>query len=561
MAENPSDSVEDKLRLLSQRFSHRTARELDDLRHKIGQSDEQHGDWELLEYLHQVLHRLTGSAGTFGLQQFSHQSRTLEQLVKGLLQQPHNKGDKWPAIYSELQHRILPELKDLDRLLGDSAPKSAAISERQNHDNEDALLVLVEHQGAFYTSLQEELKHYGFALMSVASCAEFSQKLSRIPTSVIMIAHVSQAQACIEIRRLLQQQTPQRSISIVCFGSCPEFDSRYKIAALGIDGLFSEATNATEVAEYLQRLQTERLEASGGKVLIVDDDVDLLEHYRLTLTAAGMTVKTLGTPEAIFSVLSEFKPDILLLDVHMGAYSGPTLARMIRFQPQWLSLPIIYLSAEQDKSEQLKALADGADEFISKPISDSELKETVRTRCFRARQLANLLARDSLTGLLKHSLIKQEMANEYARCRRVGEQAAVVMLDLDHFKRVNDDYGHGTGDTVIKALANLLTHRLRKTDKIGRYGGEEFAIVMPQCDLTQAEQILEQIRLHFSGLVFQSGRNEFHVTLSAGIALLNDYEDPESALEAADQALYQRKQLGRNGVSLALAGAAKGEQQ
>ena len=185
-----------------------------------------------------------------------------------------------------------------------------------------------------------------------------------------------------------------------------------------------------------------------------------------------------------------------------------------------------------------------------KPVSDSYLVRSVRIRCYRARQLSELMKRDSLTGLLKHSLIKQEVEKELAWCRRAGHQSCVVMLDLDHFKNVNDSWGHPQGDIVIRTLANLLRNRLRETDMIGRYGGEEFLVVLPQCEVSAATNLMRGIGESFSDLSFVSGESSFQVTLSAGIARINDFTSGDDAVGAADQALYERKRGGRNGVTV-----------
>jgi diguanylate cyclase (GGDEF)-like protein len=127
--------------------------------------------------------------------------------------------------------------------------------------------------------------------------------------------------------------------------------------------------------------------------------------------------------------------------------------------------------------------------------------------------------------------------------------SVVAMLDLDHFKKVNDSQGHRAGDLVIKGLANLLRHRLRKTDVIGRYGGEEFIVVLPDCTLERGQTVLKAVCEDFSRIVFEGGAGEFSVTLSVGMASLPDYDHPEEAIEAADRALYERKRAGRNGVT------------
>lgn len=286
-------------------------------------------------------------------------------------------------------------------------------------------------------------------------------------------------------------------------------------------------------------------------MLIVEDDSDLAEHYRLVLESSGIEVRLVSDTRHLMQDLAEFQPDIVLMDVNLDDRSGITLARLIRFEPRWLSLPIIYLSSEDDPESQLVAMSEGADEFLSKPITDDYLVRSVLHRCHRARQLSELMNRDSLTGLLKHALVKQQVHKELASCRRLGYRSCVAMVDLDHFKKVNDTWGHGCGDRVIKALANLLKNRLRETDVIGRYGGEEFVVVLPGCDVGQAQSVIEGIGRSFAELLFfGNDEDSFSVTLSAGIAELNDFSDGDEALEAADQALYQRKSAGRNGVSV-----------
>ena len=183
-------------------------------------------------------------------------------------------------------------------------------------------------------------------------------------------------------------------------------------------------------------------------MLFGEDDAELAEHYCLVLQAAGIEAQAVSEPFHLTSSLADFVPDIVLMDVQIGDYSGVTLARLIRFEPRWLSLPIIYLSSEDDRENQLEALSKGADEFLMKPVSDSYLVRSVRIRCYRARQLSELMNRDSLTGLLKHSLIKEEVEKELARCRRSGHRSCVGMLDLDPFKAVNDTWGHSQGDHV-----------------------------------------------------------------------------------------------------------------
>jgi diguanylate cyclase (GGDEF)-like protein len=297
----------------------------------------------------------------------------------------------------------------------------------------------------------------------------------------------------------------------------------------------------------------EQRRALPQRVLIVDDDVDLAAHYRLALLSAGMEVEVLHEPEVILETLSAFRPELVLMDMYMPKFSGPDLAGVIRQYDKWTSLPIIYLSAETDLDKQVEAMNRGADDFLTKPISDAQLISSVRGRIERARHLDGQINKDSLTGLLKHASIKEAIELEVIRSRRSGKPVSVAMLDIDHFKMVNDTYGHAMGDVVISSIAMLLRQRLRQSDIIGRYGGEEFAVALPECDSKTAYQLLDDLRQRFASVRFSHDGKDFNCAISVGLASSADYADSNGAqlLIAADAALYAAKRGGRNQVRLA----------
>ena len=261
-----------------------------------------------------------------------------------------------------------------------------------------------------------------------------------------------------------------------------------------------------------------------------------------------MLVQTLAEPTEIMDKLADFRPELVLMDIHMPGCSGAELAGMIRTYEEWVSLPVIYLSAETDLDQQLMAMGRGGDDFITKTITDTRLVASVRVRAARFRKLDSLMSRDGLTGLLKHSRIKEALDVEIARSERNSLPLSVVMLDLDHFKRINDTYGHAAGDQVIRAMAHLLRQRLRKSDIIGRYGGEEFVVILPDTSSEIAETLMLDTLQRFSELKFKDELDEFHVTFSAGIASTSDQVTPAALLLVADKALYLAKAEGRNQV-------------
>jgi len=542
MSEPIVNDVSAKLQVLRKRFADKAAGEFDALEEIARCIRAGDADCDQLAKSYRILHRLAGSAGTFGFHSLGDEARDLELLVKSFVDDCSDLSYALSVLNEEFQRRLTDLRGFLDA--GDAAA-TELLSARPEGVYGEPLVLVIEPDEQQGSSLSEGLVLYGYQSLWLPDVNSWLREPGTQPSAIIIRDEVF-LKSSDRLFRFL------RDLPVICISDTDSYIQRYTLANAGAEAFFREPLNLPMMTDHLERLLTDHADAASGRVLIVDDDPELMEHYRLVLTSGGMDVRTAnGDPSLLLPILSEFRPDIVLMDVQMGDISGPALARMLRFEPEWLSLPIVYLSAESNREMQLEALAKGGDDFLTKPVSDSFLLRTVRRRCYRARQLDKLVSRDSLTGLLKHSLVKTEVSIEHARCQRMKHSSAVAMLDLDHFKKVNDTQGHRAGDLVIKGLANLLRHRLRKTDIIGRYGGEEFIVALPECSIARAETVLAAVCEDFSRIVFEGSGGKFSVTLSVGLAALSDYGHPEEAIEAADQALYQRKRAGRNGVTTA----------
>jgi len=547
MPQSPSSEVRKKLEILRNRFRDKTIREIEGLVASIFNASQSPEAISEVVAAYQLLHRLAGSAGTLGFAQLGEQARKLEIAIKPLADQVAEGADS-ERIRLQLTQLLAGgcenDVVGLGSLLGVASPISTEWHKpRPAESGNQSVLLILEPDQELTELISQGLALYGYQLRSLNHGQQWPDSMNDVDL-VLVRDTLLQDERALWLPRL-------RSLPVICFSEAHDFTTRYRLACFGVDACVDEPQDIPALADRVEQLLAEGLATLTGRVMIVDDDSELLEHYRLVLASGGLQVRTLDDPSRLLSELSEFRPDILLMDVQMGQYDGPILARMLRFQAEWLSLPIIFFSSEEDRDLQLDVLARGGDDFVTKPVSDEFLVRTARIRCYRARQLSKLVSLDSLTGLLKHALAKIELNREYARCARSGHSSVVVMLDLDHFKKVNDSYGHGTGDMVIKALSNLLRHRLRNTDIIGRYGGEEFVIVLTECSLEKAVEVLEALCQDFARLLFSGGNEEFSVTFSAGVAALSAYESGEQAIEAADRAFYQRKRAGRNGVTVA----------
>lgn len=498
-----------------------------------------------LATLHFGLHRLAGSGGTFGYEKLSKQASLLEAACKAWL----DKGEVPPAS-DWAQYRA--GLIALRHTIGSPTPQLTETPATPLADESEAptiRLVLIEDDFDLAAQLCLGLANFGYEVAHFVDFTSARADLLATPAAGLIVDIMLDANNGVDgtvgVTALFTELGYRLPTMMLTARS--DFDAKLLAARAKADAFVEKPIDIPTLADRVESMLKSYHE-EPFRILIVDDDAIVAEYYRLTLIAAGMVAERVVEPRDVPALIEFLDPDLLLLDLYMPGCSGAELARAIRYNPAWQSLPITYLSAEIDLDRQVEALASGADDFLTKPISAKRLVASVRSRARRARKISELMSRDSLTGLLKHASIKESLAHELARTRREGKALVAVMVDIDHFKQVNDNWGHPIGDQVIKTLAHILRRRLRAYDSVGRYGGEEFAAVLPACSAEDAKRLLDDIREDFGKVCFTCEGNDFTVTLSAGIASSVHHADAASLLAAADRALYVAKRGGRNRV-------------
>jgi len=542
------NSVDFAARLASLREQY--AKQLDDtLDDLIGRVSGQGTDIAhiTLAELHTALHKLAGSGCTFGFSRLSRQVRILETTLKAWLDQGRApEPEQWETWKNDLSvlYRFITQDESASSAHASGLPASSLHEQREH-----VCILLIEDEQCIADELSKGLSQFGYELIhyrdfASAEAAIRASSPDVLVVDVLLSGHIPADST--EALPLLFDRLGYR-LPTVFLAECMDFSTRLAAAQAGGGAFLIKSVDISMLAGRIEMLLRER-EHAPYRVLIVDDDEILAEHYRLTLEAVGMLAEKVCHPQETLTAMQDLHPDLLIIDLYMPDCKGYDLALAIRYEDAWLSLPIIYLSSEDDLDEQVKALSNGGDDFLTKPISDTRLIATVEARAARARKVSELMSQDSLTGLLKHSNIKDRLTQEVEHTRRQGTVMAMAMVDLDHFKSVNDTWGHPMGDQVIKTLAHLLRQRLRREDSIGRYGGEEFAIVLPDCTAEDAVHLLDDIRQRFGEIRFSHEGRSFTVTLSAGIATSDQCADAQSLLAAADAALYEAKDGGRNQV-------------
>nr|WP_024309977.1 diguanylate cyclase [Pseudomonas sp. P818] len=541
-------TLQQRLQQLGQQFTERLRQELPELMQqgeRLLQTRDGQRD-QLLQTLRDQLHRLAGSAGTFGFTQLGQQARELEQQAERWLDQQQRLEQDLDSFVSALQQ------------LGDQSDAGNSQSEQQQTarpaaraEGDTRLIYILEDEMAVGENMRLTLSNFGYRAAHFRTTSDLDAALQQqLPDALIVDVNLA-GEECSGLDYAARlQQSLEIPLPLLVLTHQHDFATQLQAVRAGALGFFTKPVDIPQLESRLERCFAQQ-SGEPYRVLIVDDDRDLASRYSLVLRDAGMLVEILQDPAQIFEHLRNFNPEVVLLDVNMPHCTGPELAQIIRCNDDWLRIPIIYLSAETDIAKQMNALIKAGDDFVTKPISDNALVAAVFSRAQRARLLSDALSRDSLTGLLKHGDIKEQVAIELERALRTGDRASVVMLDIDHFKRVNDEHGHAAGDNVIRALANLLRQRLRRIDSLGRYGGEEFLAVLPDCAPQQAKQIVDEIRERFAELRFIADGGEFSCTLSAGVAGTDLHSQAEQLRERADKALYAAKHGGRNQVQVA----------
>ncbi len=313
-----------------------------------------------------------------------------------------------------------------------------------------------------------------------------------------------------------------------------------------------------ELEEELQRAEAalglkfelEQEPKGGGdrlRIAIVDDDPHLLELVGGHLRQAGFATKALQDPTEALSTLREFKPDLLLLDIEMPKLTGLELCASLRREVEFQKLPIFFLTGRGDVATKVRGLEAGADDYITKPFYPEELIARIAARLERNRVLTELADLDGLTGLYNHRAFQEKLRCTLERSRRYGRVFSLALLDLDRFKAINDRYGHRMGDSVLKALAELIKSKGRKSDLPARYGGDEFALILPETIKPRAVAALTRLQGEFHEQRFQAPEQSepFRASFSAGVAgFPEDGASPDELIEQADRALYRAKRLG-----------------
>ena len=505
-------------------------------------------DGEALADLRLAFHGFSGLGGSFGFPRVTMLGIEGERQCEALAAPGRKPGPKELAAWKDLLDGLRSEL-------GARAVAPAGVADSPAPRRREGLVV--EADDVLREDLARVVERAGLAVRTAATRAEALESLARrLPDAVLVDAELPDGSGYALVESI-REIAGGEAIAVLLIAGLANVLDRVEAIHCGADGLFEKPLDAEAVGRRLQQL-LERAAGDAPRVLSVEDDPDQALFLRSVLESAGYEVSVATGPGEFEEALIAFRPDLVLMDILLpGNVSGYDLARYLRQDERYATLPVLFLTTEQQMHVRIEALKAGGDDHLVKPINPGLLLSTVAARIERAHFLKDLVERDGLTRLLTHTAFLERVRAALTRRRRRPDApaAALAVLDLDHFKKINDAWGHPVGDRVLTALAALLRSRLRQSDTIGRLGGEEFGALLEDLTAEDAVRLIERLLADFISMEHRDSREgRFHASFSAGVAMSGSAENLTDWLEAADHALYEAKRTGRSRVVAAAAG-------
>lgn len=514
------------------------------------------GDRQALTDLKRYTHRLVGSGATYERPAISRLARDGERRCDQVLAAgvPPTADDLgvWLRMRGDLADAFAQPVTPMKASpVPDTAPEAAL------RVDADLTVLVVDSQPGDRARLRSALEREGYGVILAGSVAEGCEVIrGRLPDGLVVDRRLPDGPGT-DVIHCLRRRAGGDEPAALMLAAAGDMLDQVEAIHVGADACYAKPDEMdAAIRKLVQMLEHRR--ADAPRILVVEDDEYHAAFARRVLESAGYLVDVCAKPREFPDHLATFHPELILMDVNLPEVSGYDLVRLVRQQEQHTALPIIFLTSEGEVEARIAIAKAGGDEHLTKPVHAALLASAVGARIERARLLRTLLYRDGLTRLLTHASFMDRVEQTLQRRARAGEQVPVtmVMLDVDHFKAVNDTHGHQAGDRVLVALATLLRGHLRRTDAVGRYGGEEFALMLDAIDAPATVRLVDRLLATFRDLDHASPAGSvFRVTFSAGVAEWQPGMDRHRWIDAADQALYEAKRAGRNRIRMAPPGS------
>ena len=484
------------------------------------------------------------SSHIFTKEEWNHQIKAISQLLgddpqDGFLLYPRpNRTD------------LIPALEALAFKIRKDRPATQQMTSTEVAlENSQLVLWAGPEDHPLVTELYRACDSMHYHLISVDSAQHALKETRRTRFEVCFVHAELSDMAGLSLVRSLRREVGE-SLPVAYVGVAQQVSDRLEGVHAGVSLYLNETAGFDAVTQALRHLQN--LGTHGmSRVLVIDDEDSIMaDAVTAELKRGKFKVSCLNTPLRILELLAEIQTDLLVIHSEMKGLGGFELCRTLRAMPEWQTLPILLLGENNTDELKVAAYRAGADDYLSSSSEEGVIKACIEARLERSRTVQERADRDGLTGLLIRRAFNDALLSQMALARRRGSTVAVCLIDLDHFKSINDTYGHIAGDRVLSALGRLLSSSFRVEDLRGRWGGEEFVVAFSDESAESAKAILERARKEFVRFYFDGEHGErFQAAFSAGVACYPESgETIEDVFKVADRRLYAVKEAGRNNI-------------
>ncbi|MDD9892789.1 MAG: diguanylate cyclase [Gammaproteobacteria bacterium] len=497
-----------------------------------------------------LVHKLAGSGVSYGLPQLGVAAAALDALLQGLWQSGTYDADA--SVYQSLQPAWLRLRESLGQSIQIVGVDLVAL-DAEKVPSDAPVIMVVDDDEAVLSTLSLQLEALGFVVKTYLTPEDAAQEVATVRPSAMLVDLMFPQLGSAgydfvrEARLKLDYHVPVFFIS-----SLTDFNARFRASQVGGDGYFAKPVNVFALATALHEF-TDR--GNYYRVLLVEDDVEQAGWYSAVLSDAGCAVRAVGSAEDVLAACGEFRPELVLVDLVMPGHDGADIARVLRQHEQLFDIPIVFMSVSSTASDKSRAIAAGADAFLSKVDDGDYLVELVRGRIQRYRRVQRSVTQDKVTGVLNRYALIEAVERSISMVQRAGGRFSLAMLDIDNFKNINDTLGHLAGDAVLKFVAERLRLRLRRSDIIGRYGGDELMVFAQGASADEFAVVLEDVRqgLEVNPIALPGSEN-VTVSISLGVVgvdtakVVAPAHSTDFYAAQADEMLYQAKRSGKNRI-------------
>lgn len=534
---------------------------------------------ELRTSANQDAHKLVGSLGTFGFAKGSKLARKIEHIFE----QPKVGREQIPAL-EKLVQGLRAELENQPNQTATKIGKADQTTPSKGSDRPVPQLLIIDRDRSVTEQLQEEAQKWGMQVQIAESVSAARRAIAIARPEMVLLDLAISGEPCTRVEtareglKILAELTSQLPpLPVLVFTASGSTEIRLQVAKLGGRAFLQKPLAPAHVMETAIQVR-QRSQTPEAKVMVVDDDVVQLAGLRNFLEPWGLKVMGLSNPEKFLETLDSYQPDLLILDVEIPKIDGISLCQVVRNDPRWSGIPVLFLTAHTESELVHQLFAAGADDYINKPIVGPELVTRILNRLERIQLLRNMAETDPLTGVANRRKSSQELNRFFQLAKRHKQPICFALLDLDYFKQINDKYGHAMGDAILHRLGRLLNISFRSEDVVARWGGEEFIVVMygmtKEDGMKRLTELLGKLQeQEFTATILSSNPQEyreeqlealdnqtldnqhnmesFKVSFSAGVAQYPEHgSDLQSLYRRADKALDRAKNAGRNCIMM-----------